>query len=44
MLILNEPAGKIATIIVSHTVKAIVKAWEDQSINPNDTAHLGEQP
>ncbi|ORY92909.1 heterokaryon incompatibility Het-C [Leucosporidium creatinivorum] len=39
VLILNEPAGKIATIVVSHTVKAIVKAWENTSINANDVAH-----
>lgn len=26
-LILNEPAGKIARVVVSHTVNAMVRAW-----------------
>ncbi|KDQ14438.1 hypothetical protein BOTBODRAFT_32569 [Botryobasidium botryosum FD-172 SS1] len=33
-LILNEPAGHIAQIVVKHSVNLIVKAWYDQSINP----------
>jgi len=32
-LILNEPAGNIAKIVVGHTVKLIVKAWDDNSVN-----------
>ncbi|KAJ7103095.1 Het-C-domain-containing protein [Mycena belliarum] len=28
-LILNEPAGKIAVVVVEHSVKIIVKAWSD---------------
>lgn len=41
-LILNEPAGKIAQIVVEHSVKAIVKAWEDTSLDPNRVAAEGE--
>ncbi|KAM0787789.1 hypothetical protein ACM66B_003843 [Microbotryomycetes sp. NB124-2] len=37
-LILNEPAGRIAQIVVEHTVKLIVKAWEDASKDPNAVA------
>ncbi|GAA5823128.1 hypothetical protein JCM3770_005260 [Rhodotorula araucariae] len=37
-LILNEPAGQIAVIVLTYTVKLIVKAWEDNSINPQDVA------
>ncbi|GAA6027320.1 hypothetical protein JCM8097_002590 [Rhodosporidiobolus ruineniae] len=37
-LILNEPAGEIAVLILEHTVKLIVKAWENDSINPHDVA------
>ncbi|GAA6002538.1 hypothetical protein JCM10207_001169 [Rhodosporidiobolus poonsookiae] len=37
-LILNEPAGEIAVLILTHTVKAIVKAWEDNSLNPHQVA------
>ncbi|KAJ7201281.1 Het-C-domain-containing protein [Mycena pura] len=33
-LILNEPAGKIAMLVVEHTVKIIVQAWSDGS-DPN---------
>ncbi|KAF8637884.1 hypothetical protein AX17_002507 [Amanita inopinata Kibby_2008] len=32
-LILNEAAGQIARVIVSHTVNLVVKAWDDQSQN-----------
>ncbi|KDR80036.1 hypothetical protein GALMADRAFT_242249 [Galerina marginata CBS 339.88] len=32
-LILNEPAGQIAKIIVIHTVKLVSKAWDDNSMN-----------
>ncbi|KAI0254644.1 heterokaryon incompatibility protein Het-C-domain-containing protein [Lactifluus subvellereus] len=32
-LILNEPAGNIAKIIVRHTVTAVTKAWDDNSMN-----------
>ncbi|RDB28776.1 hypothetical protein Hypma_015984 [Hypsizygus marmoreus] len=34
-LILNEPAGKIAQIVVEHSVNLIVRAWADDS-NPDD--------
>ncbi|KAG7099815.1 hypothetical protein E1B28_001626 [Marasmius oreades] len=30
-LILNEPAGKIAKIVVTHSVQLIVQAWSDDS-------------
>ncbi|KAJ7805214.1 Het-C-domain-containing protein, partial [Mycena olivaceomarginata] len=30
-LILNEPAGKIAILVVEHSVKLIVQAWSDNS-------------
>lgn len=32
-LILNEPAGLIAKVIVSNTVNLVTKAWEDNAIN-----------
>ncbi|KAH9006387.1 heterokaryon incompatibility protein HET-C [Lactarius hatsudake] len=32
-LILNEPAGNVAKVIVKHTVTAVVKAWDDNSVN-----------
>ncbi|KAK7044758.1 heterokaryon incompatibility protein Het-C-domain-containing protein [Favolaschia claudopus] len=38
-LILNEPAGNIAQIIVKHTVKLVAKAWDDNSVN---THHLAQ--
>ncbi|KAF8527105.1 heterokaryon incompatibility protein Het-C-domain-containing protein [Gautieria morchelliformis] len=38
-LILNEPAGQLAKIIVAHTVKLVVKAWDDSSVNVH---HLAE--
>ncbi|KAI9444928.1 Het-C-domain-containing protein [Lactarius indigo] len=34
-LILNEPAGKIAQVVVQHTVKLIVNAWSDNRSNPD---------
>ncbi|KAF8899167.1 heterokaryon incompatibility protein Het-C-domain-containing protein [Infundibulicybe gibba] len=34
-LILNEPAGKIAQLVVEHSVTLIVQAWSDDS-NPDD--------
>ncbi|GAA5857550.1 hypothetical protein JCM8547_009336 [Rhodosporidiobolus lusitaniae] len=37
-LILNEPAGQVAILILTHTVKAIVKAWEDNSLDPRSVA------
>ncbi|EJC98232.1 Het-C-domain-containing protein [Fomitiporia mediterranea MF3/22] len=36
-LILNEPAGKIAMVIVAYTTKLIVKAWGDNSANVHQT-------
>ncbi|KAK7678437.1 hypothetical protein QCA50_018497 [Cerrena zonata] len=32
-LILNEPAGNLGKIILTHAVQLIVKAWDDQSMN-----------
>jgi hypothetical protein len=32
-MILNEPAGQIARLVVRHVVQGVVKAWDDQSIN-----------
>lgn len=32
-LILNEPAGQLAKIILIHTVNSVVKAWDDTSVN-----------
>ncbi|KAF5345903.1 hypothetical protein D9758_011463 [Tetrapyrgos nigripes] len=32
-LILNEPAGQIARVVVSHAVGLVVKAWDDSSVN-----------
>ncbi|KAF7426104.1 hypothetical protein PC9H_008470 [Pleurotus ostreatus] len=32
-LILNEPAGRIAQIIVKYAVTEIIKAWDDTSVN-----------
>ncbi|KAI9465912.1 Het-C-domain-containing protein [Lactarius psammicola] len=32
-LILNEPAGNVAKVIVKHTVTGVVKAWDDNSVN-----------
>ncbi|KAJ7512767.1 heterokaryon incompatibility protein HET-C, partial [Mycena galericulata] len=32
-LILNEPAGHLARIIVIHTVTLVIKAWDDPSVN-----------
>ncbi|KAN0064810.1 hypothetical protein ACQY0O_001867 [Thecaphora frezii] len=37
-LILNEVAGNVAQIIVRHTVKLVVKAWDDTSIDAELTA------
>ncbi|KAH8103109.1 heterokaryon incompatibility protein Het-C-domain-containing protein [Cristinia sonorae] len=39
-LILNEPAGELGKIILIHTVKLVVKAWDDPSINVN---HVTEE-
>ncbi|KAJ7778275.1 heterokaryon incompatibility protein HET-C [Mycena metata] len=36
-LILNEPAGHLARIIVIHAVTLIVKAWDDTSVNVHHT-------
>lgn len=33
---LNEPAGKIATVVVSYVVPMIVQAWEDTEIDMNE--------
>ncbi|KAI9462276.1 heterokaryon incompatibility protein Het-C-domain-containing protein [Lactarius psammicola] len=34
-LILNEPAGKIAQVVVQYTVKLVVNAWSDNRSNPD---------
>ncbi|KAG0706965.1 heterokaryon incompatibility protein Het-C-domain-containing protein [Suillus ampliporus] len=34
-LILNEPAGNIAKIILKHTVNLVTKAWDESSLNVN---------
>lgn len=36
-LILNEPAGKIAMVVVAYAAKLIVKAWSDDSVNVRNT-------
>ncbi|KAH9965181.1 heterokaryon incompatibility Het-C [Russula dissimulans] len=36
-LILNEPAGSVAKIVVRHTVRLVVSAWDDPSVNVNST-------
>jgi len=35
-LILNEPAGKVAKVVVEHSVNVIVAAWTDQNQDPNE--------
>lgn len=35
-LILNEPAGQIAKVIVTYSVQLIVKSWDDPGMNPRD--------
>ncbi|GAA5907677.1 Het-C domain-containing protein [Sporobolomyces salmoneus] len=37
-LILNEPAGQLACIILKHTVNLIVRAWDDTSMNIDHVA------
>ncbi|KAG6836212.1 hypothetical protein H0H93_010271 [Arthromyces matolae] len=34
-LILNEPAGLVAKVVVKNTVGLVIKAWDDTSINVN---------
>ena len=41
-LILNEPAGQLACIIVRHAVNLIVRAWDDSSMNPDHVASDSE--
>ncbi|EGF98696.1 uncharacterized protein MELLADRAFT_76041 [Melampsora larici-populina 98AG31] len=38
-LILNEPAGNLAKIIVKHTVKGVVEAWDSTSVDPHRTVN-----
>ncbi|SCV73961.1 BQ2448_6391 [Microbotryum intermedium] len=38
ILILNEPAGLLAKIIVEHAVKLVVNAWDHQEVDPNAVA------
>lgn len=35
-LILNEPAGHLAKIILIHTANLVVKAWDDTSVNVHE--------
>lgn len=37
-LILNEPAGLVATAVVKHTVQLVVKAWSDDGMSPDRVA------
>jgi len=37
-LILNEPAGNIAKLIVRNSVVLVTKAWDDNSVNPKSVA------
>lgn len=37
-LLLNEPAGQIAKLIVQYTVQRVVTAWDDNNVNPRQTA------
>ncbi|TXT13760.1 hypothetical protein VHUM_01127 [Vanrija humicola] len=37
-LLLNQPAGEIAKIIVRYTVERVVKAWDDNNQNPQAIA------
>lgn len=37
-LILNEPAGQLACIILKHSVNLIVRAWDDTSMNIDHVA------
>lgn len=37
-LILNEPAGNLAKIIIRPAIKAVVEAWEDPTIDPRAVA------
>lgn len=38
-LYLNEPAGKVAAVIVLHVVPLVVAAWGDNSIDPNSVTN-----
>ncbi|OAX41617.1 Het-C-domain-containing protein [Rhizopogon vinicolor AM-OR11-026] len=35
-LILNEPAGNLAKIVLTHTVNLVTKAWAESSVNVNE--------
>ncbi|KDQ14443.1 hypothetical protein BOTBODRAFT_110023 [Botryobasidium botryosum FD-172 SS1] len=37
-LILNEPAGRIAMIVVRHTVERVVRAWYDPAVDVNQVS------
>ncbi|KAH9004156.1 Het-C-domain-containing protein [Lactarius hatsudake] len=43
-LILNEPAGKIAQVVVQYAVKLIVKAWSDNRSNPDRVLEAFHHP
>nr|AIC33785.1 heterokaryon incompatibility protein C [Puccinia cf. psidii AE-2014] len=36
-LILNEPAGNLAKIVVKHTVKSVVQAWGSTDVDPQQS-------
>jgi hypothetical protein len=35
--ILNEPAGKVAEVVVRHTVELVVEAWSDSNVDIEST-------
>jgi hypothetical protein len=35
--ILNEPAGKVAQVVVEHTVNLVVAAWSNPAVDINQT-------
>ena len=39
-VILNEPAGNLGKIIVLHTANRVLEAWEDRSLNVDNTVSL----
>lgn len=37
-LILNEPAGNLAKIVITPVIRSVVQAWDDQSVDPRGVA------
>lgn len=35
---MNEPAGRVAQVAITHAVNAIVRAWDDPNIDPRRVA------